>query len=141
MPLPPSMFSGVPQFLQQGALPPPPGQPIAGGSPGAGGPPGSPALGPQGMTPAPDDAEGVDLFQKVAQLMSGPDSEKWTLLLAGWGMGNAIEATKRFRSKPHRGNDELAQQGFPVGNPGQTGMPDVAQMARQIQPPGAGGGM
>ena len=112
---------------------------MMGGSPGAGGPPGSPVGGGQ-LTPAPDDAEGVDLFQKVAQLMMGPDSEKWTLLMAGWGMGNAIEATKRFRSKPHRANEELAQSGMPTGNPGQTGMPDLQQMIRQLGPSAPQGG-
>lgn len=107
-----------------------------GGTTGAGGPPGSPVPMPGG--PNQPDAEGVDIFQQVARLLTGPEGPKWTMLLAGWGMGNAIDATKRFRSKPHRSNEEMAAQGYPVGQMGQTGMPSPQQLMASVRPPGVG---
>lgn len=111
------------------------GNPAMGGPTGAGGPPGSPVPGaPPGLNQP--DAEGVDIFQQVARLLTGPEGPKWTMLMAGWGMGNAIDATKRFRSKPHRSNEEMASQGYPVGTQGQTGMQSPQQMMAGLRPPG-----
>jgi hypothetical protein len=134
MPIPPSPFTSIPPGVGSSVAPPMMGNPAMGGPTGAGGPPGSPVPMPPGAGNMPD-AEGQDIFQQVAKLLTGPEGPKWTMLLAGWGMGNAIDATKRFRSKPHRSNEEMQGQGYPVGTPGQTGMPNPQQMMAGLKPP------
>ena len=59
--------------------------------------------------------------------------------MAGLGFQRLLEKSGKFVEKPHRSNEELAQGGMNVGNPGQTGMPDQAEMMRQLRPPAMGG--
>ena len=142
MPLAPSPFSSVPQFLNRPAMPIgltggpqiPPGQsvPMPGGIPA--GPPTQPPPGAGDGGP-----QEPDIFEKVVRLlMSNP---MWMQIFAGMGMREALEKTGKFVSKPHRSNEELAGEGQNVGMPGQTGMPDMAQLMARLQPqsiPGMG---
>lgn len=69
----------------------------------------------------------IDPFEKLAlMMMQAP--QLWLPLFAGMGLVKALDKT----SKPHRSNTELAQQGFDVGNPGQTGLPSEEQMTREF---------
>lgn len=96
-------------------VPPPPGL-APGNMPGQGGP--------------EDAMQGPDLFQKVAQYITDKP-ELWILLFAGMGMREALEKTGKFRSKPHRANEQLAAQGYDTGTSGQTGIPSSDQLAQK----------
>jgi len=113
-----------------------------GGAPGAGGPPGSQV--PGQMLGGGDGQGDLDLFQRVSLLLMDPQTKQLNpaavLLFAGMGLREALEKSGKFVSKPHRSNEELSQQGLPVGMPGQTGMPSPDQMMRSLQPPRIGGG-
>jgi hypothetical protein len=82
------------------------------------------------------DKNELDLFSRVAMLMI--HDPRWIQIMAGLGMGRALEKVGKFSSPPHRSNEELSAEGVPVGNPGQTGMPDAGQMAQKLRPPGLG---
>lgn len=135
MPSPPSPFSSVPQFLQQGAMPPTPGLPPGIQGPGGGG---SPMMSPAaGMGMAPPGAAGgpdQDILARVVQMMltmpGGRD------MLAGLGLSVALEKAGKSAVKPHRSNAELSGQGQPVGGSGQVGMASPDQMIRQMGPQG-----
>ena len=143
MPLAPSPFSSVPGFLNRGATPPVMQGPPMGGAPGAGGPPGSQV--PGLMSGGSDGGSDLDLFQRVSLLLMDPQTKQLNpaavLLFAGMGLREALEKSGKFVSKPHRSNDELSQQGVPVGMPGQTGMPSPDKMVRQLRPPSVPGAM
>ena len=143
MPLAQSPFSSVPGFLNRGATPPVSVGPPMGGSPGAGGPPGSQV--PGLMPGSSSESSELDLFQRVSLLLMDPQTKQLNpaavLLFAGMGLREALEKSGKYTSKPHRSNEELSQQGVPVGMPGQTGMPSPEQMIRQLRPVGVSGGM
>ena len=143
MPLDPSPFSSVPGFLNRGATPPVSMGIPGGGSPGAGGPPGSQV--PGIMAGPQSDPSELDLFQRVSLLLMDPQTKQLNpaavLLFAGMGLREALEKSGKFVSKPHRSNEELAEQGVPVGNPGQAGMPSPQQMVQQLRPPSVPGAM
>ena len=143
MPLAPSPFSSVPGFLNRGATPPVSVGPPMGGSPGAGGPPGSQV--PGLMPGSSSESSELDLFQRVSLLLMDPQTKQLNpaavLLFAGMSLREALEKSGKYTSKPHRSNEELSQQGVPVGMPGQTGMPSPEQMIRQLRPVGVSGGM
>ena len=145
MPLAPSPFSSVPGFLNRGAMPPVMAGPPTGGAPGAGGPPGSQVPGLMSGAGADGDLSGPDLFQRVSLLLMDPQTKQLNpaavLLFAGMGLREALEKSGKYTSKPHRSNEELSQQGVPVGMPGQTGMPSPDQMVRQLRPPSVSGAM
>lgn len=131
MPLMPSPLSAVPNSLSRPAQPlGPMGGASFGGAPqGLGGIP--PQQGPGGESSEPD------LFQRVAMMITA--NPMWLQIFAGMGLREALEKTGKYVSKPHRSNEELSQQGFNVGMPGQTGVQDPAMMMRSIQPPGVPG--
>src|SRR5712671_1076289 len=117
MPLAASPFSSVPQGISQPAMPPP-------GPGGAMAPPGGAQQPPGGAPGGPQEEmgkDGLDLFSRVAMLMI--HDPRWIQIMAGLGMGRALEKVGKFASPPHRSNEELSAEGIPTGNPGQTGMP------------------
>lgn len=157
MPLGPSPFSAVPMGIGRPAMGMPPGGPPM-GPPGLmpGMPPGMPPGGPPGGAPPPPPPSGggmgsmgaipsqppgngmppgpeSDLFDKiVGLLMKNP---QMLPILAGVGMGELAKKAGKFETKPHRSNEELAGQGMPVGNPGQTGMATPQEMGHALRPP------
>ncbi len=156
MPTLPSPFSAVPQFIQRPATPPqpgmqqgmPPGQnpllaaiqamqsqpnPVTGAAPGGNAPslPGMPDGAPGGGPQGPETGE-PDIVQRLVTLMmSHPD---WVKIFAGMGLRDALEKSGKFVSKPHRSNEELQGQGYPVGNPGQTGIAQPQDVIRNMMP-------
>lgn len=148
MPLQASPFTPLPSFISQPAQSmqgsmTPPGMPQM-GPPGAQVPP--PPGGPGGGLPSSNPLENMaasgmggaaeepDLFQRVASLMT--QNPMWVLLFAGMGMREALEKTGKYKSNPHRSNQENQAAGYDVGTPGQTGMPNEDQLAKQAMPPG-----
>lgn len=73
-----------------------------------------------------------DLFQRVAMLMQ--QDPQWILIMAGLGLAQALEKSGKYESKPHRSNQELAANGQPVPNQGQTGMQTPDQMIQGAMP-------
>ena len=127
MPIQPSQLSAVPNFLSRPAMPV--------------GLMGGPAQGPPGGTPdlpggAPENRE-PDIVEKLVMLMMA-NPQFFVPWMAGLGFQRLLEKSGKFVEKPHRSNEELAQGGMNVGNPGQTGMPDQAEMMRQLRPPTMG---
>ena len=119
MPYDASPYSSVPQFLSQPAQPPV--------QAGQGQFPDMPGGAPEAREP--------DIFERVVMLiMSNPTF--WVPMLAGLGLDEVFKKSGKFSVKPHRSNEELAQQGMPTGIPGQTGQPSPEQLLRQIRPPG-----
>lgn len=164
MPILPSPFSAVPNFMNPGGQSPSPGtgpgidprllaaammtQPPGAqtqGPPsaglGTGTLPGMPGGVPQ--DPNSQEAPELDLFQKVASLLIDPQTKQLNhalvLLFAGMGLREALEKSGKFTSKPHRSNEELMQSGYDVGIPGQTGLASPQDMVRNTQPPGVPG--
>mgnify|MGYP003394697557 CR=1 FL=1 len=168
MPIQPSPFAAVPNFLQRPADPRTmPGAQSPGGQPdlvsllamlgaqqgGQGGamvpqPPPDQSMPPAGTTPpgmsqgmAPPSPGGggaasappeMDIFQRVVSLLL---SHPMMLpIFAGMGLRDALEKAGKFSTKPHRSNEELASQGYNVGNPGQTGMAAPGELVRQLSP-------
>jgi len=120
-------------------------------------PPGAQSQGPPGMTqgtlpgmpggvpqdPNAGQAPELDLFQKVAALLVDPQTKQLNdalvLIFAGMGLREALEKSGKFTSKPHRSNEELAQSGYDVGIPGQTGLASPQDMVRNLRPPAVAG--
>ena len=118
--MPPSPQDAAAMMGSQGIVPPgahmaPPGAPGPGDQLGAGG---------QGPSQ-------LDLFQRVAFLIM-QNTQLWLPVFAGMGLARALEKSGKQDSNPHRSNEELAGQGIPVGNPGQTGIKDPAEMAKGL---------
>ena len=125
--------SNIPPGIARPAMPP--------GAPGVT-PPGagggmqlSPPLDPNAMAQlGAQSAAGMpDLFQRVAMLMI--QDPQWVYIMAGLGLGQALEKSGKYESKPHRSNEELAAGGMNVGNQGQAGFTSPEQMVRQLPPP------
>lgn len=116
----------------------PPGGPPGGGEP-LGLPPGMADVIPPQAPPMPQGDNEPDLFQKVTLLLMDPTTKKinpeMLLLFAGMGLREALEKSGKFRSKPHRSNEELSTQGYDTGTAGQTGVPSPEQMQRSTAPP------
>lgn len=68
----------------------------------------------------------IDPFEKLVMMMM-QIPQLWLPIFAGMGLVKALEKT----SKPHRSNAELSQQGYDVGQVGQTGLPDERQLVQQ----------
>ena len=129
MPIQPSQLSAVPNFLSRPAMP-------VGLT---GGPSQEPNLpgGPGPTTSAPEGREPDSVEKLVMIMMANP--QFFVPWMAGLGFQRLLEKSGKFVEKPHRSNEELAQGGANVGNPGQTGMPDQSEMMRQLRPPAMGG--
>lgn len=132
MPIQPSPISAVPNFLSRPAMPV-----GLGGGPSQGLPPGSPSQGAD-LPGGPSGQREPDIVEKLVMIMMS-NPQFFVPWMAGLGFQRLLEKSGKFAEKPHRSNEELAQGGMNVGNPGQTGMPDQAEMMRQLRPPAMGG--
>ena len=127
MPIQPSPISAVPSFLSRPAMPVGLGGDSSQGAPPQG----------SGLPGGPENRE-PDIVEKLVMIMMA-NPKFFVPWMAGLGFQRLLEKSGKFVEKPHRSNEELAQGGANVGNPGQTGMPDQAEMMRQLRPPAMGG--
>lgn len=127
---------GASQGMAPSPVPPsrqmtPPTNNLVGGGPSQVGPPSL------GVTPPSQQSDpGMqDRVQRVVMLMM-QNMQLMLPFFAGIGAGVLLDQMgKPPMVKPHRSNEELAASGVPVGNDGQTGMPDPAMMERSLQVP------
>lgn len=135
MPGPVSMFNALPSFAGRPATPPgamPPGMGQMGSTAGM---PDVPGAAPEAREP--------DIIERLVLLMM-KNPQFYIPWMAGLGFQRLLEKSGKFVEKPHRSNTELAGQGYPSGQPGQTGLPSPDQMVKGLRPPGlpgAAGGM